>query len=83
MNINFYLNNIYTFKEQKLIKLMAISGLLKFILFCSIGAFISSAIGSFFYDITLNINFSGIMGIIFGSITNYVLNLKFTWKFSS
>jgi len=80
MNINFYLNNNYTFADDKLIKFSAFKGLIKFILFCSVGALISASVGSFLFDLTEYIYFSALMGIIFGSITNYVLNASFTWK---
>lgn len=80
MNLNFYLNNNFTFVEDKLIKYSAFKGLIKFILFCSIGALISARVGSFFFDLTEYTNLSAFIGIVFGSITNYVLNRNFTWK---
>ena len=81
MSLNYYLNNIFTFKEKKLVKLDFLWGLIKFNIFCSFGALISAAIGNFAYISTGYVNFAAFIGIIFGSITNYVLNNRFTWNF--
>lgn len=81
MTLNFYLNNIFTFKDNKLVKLGFYRGLVKFIIFCSLGAFISAAIGDYVFSSTGYVNLAALIGIIFGSITNYVLNYRFTWNF--
>lgn len=80
MNFNFYFNNIFTFKNEILKKINYLKGTFKYIIFCSFGAIISASVAEYLYGITLHINFSAFIGIVFGSITNYVLNYRFTWN---
>jgi dolichol-phosphate mannosyltransferase len=77
---NFWLNNAFTFSASKLRGIEFFNGLLKFMFFCSLGAFFSLAIASYMLTIQFSPIISGMVGAISASLWNYVLNYKFTWK---
>jgi len=77
---NFWLNNTYTFGFNKLQGIEFFFGLLKFMFFCSFGAFLSLAIGSFMLTLEFSPILSGMLGAISASLWNYVLNDRFTWR---
>ena len=77
---NFWLNNTYTFGFNRLQGMEFFFGLLKFMFFCSFGAFLSLAIGSFMLTLGFSPILSGMLGAISASLWNYVLNDRFTWK---
>ena len=77
---NFWLNNAFTFSAIKLQGLEFFIGLLKFMFFCSLGAFFSLASASYMLTLEFSPILSGMLGAVSASLWNYILNYKFTWK---
>lgn len=80
MTSNFFINNIFTYRDRQLKGVRAIKGLLSFYLACSIGAFINITIASFLFDKSIPWIISGITGCVMGSVWNYAVTSYITWK---
>jgi dolichol-phosphate mannosyltransferase len=79
---NFFLNNIWTFRDSLLLgKKALLFGLLKFNLASLFGGMVSFVMSVFLMN-TLNIHWAtaSITGAVAGALWNYQLNLLFTWK---
>ena len=79
MVFNFYLNNILTYRDQKLSGLDWYIGLIKFMLTCSVGAVANVGVACFIYKGYGYWVFSGLAGILVGVIWNYVATSLIVW----
>jgi dolichol-phosphate mannosyltransferase len=79
MVFNFYLNNMLTYRDQKLSGFDFYLGLVKFILTCSIGAVANVGVASFIYKGYGYWVFSGLAGILVGVVWNYVATSLVVW----
>jgi dolichol-phosphate mannosyltransferase len=80
MTSNFFLNNLFTYRDQRLKGLRLIRGLLSFYLICSIGAVANVGLAAFFYNWRQIWWLAGVAGVIVGSVWNYAVSSVFTWK---
>lgn len=80
MTSNFFLNNMFTFSEQRLRGRGIYRGLLSFYFACSVGAIISIALSSLLNKYGIVWWLSAGSGIIAGSVWNYSTSSIVTWK---
>jgi dolichol-phosphate mannosyltransferase len=80
MTSNFFMNNLFTYRDQRLRGWRLIRGLLSFYLICGIGAFANVGIAAFVFRAEQAWWVAGIAGVIVGSVWNYAVSSVFTWK---
>jgi dolichol-phosphate mannosyltransferase len=80
MTFNFWLNNLLTYRDQKLTGLRAFCfGWGKFCLTCAIGAFANVAVAAMLNDNGVHWYAAAIIGVTVASVWNYALSSKFVW----
>jgi len=88
MTSNFFLNNLFTYRDQRLKGARLLRGLVSFYVICSVGAVANVGFAAFVYSGETHI-LSGIAGIpwlasiagvVVGSVWNYAVSSVFTWK---
>lgn len=80
MTFNFFLNNIFTYRDQRLRGWHLVRGLLLFYLICGIGAVANVGIAAYVFRADRAWWIAGIAGVIVGSVWNYAVSSVFTWK---
>jgi len=81
MTFNFWLNNLLTYRDQKLAGFKALCfGWGKFCLTCAIGAFANVAVASMLNDNGIHWYAAAIIGVALASVWNYALSSKFVWS---
>ncbi len=80
MTTNFLLNNVLTFRDQRLRGKKLVTGLLSFYIACSLGAVINVEIASSLFEYNVPWVISGIAGAAIGAVWNYAMTTSFTWK---
>jgi dolichol-phosphate mannosyltransferase len=80
MTFNFFLNNIFTYRDQRLRGWHLLRGLLLFYLICGIGAVANVGIAAYVFRADRAWWIAGIAGVIVGSVWNYAVSSVFTWK---
>ena len=74
------MNNLFTYRDQRLRGWRLIRGLLSFYLICGIGAFANVGIAAYVFRAEQAWWVAGIAGVIVGSVWNYAVSSVFTWK---
>jgi dolichol-phosphate mannosyltransferase len=81
MTFNFWLNNLLTYRDQKLTGARALClGWSKFCMTCAIGAFANVAVASMLNDYGMHWYAAAIIGVAVASVWNYALSSKFVWS---
>ena len=80
MTGNFFLNNWFTYLDQRLKGLRIIKGLFSFYLACSIGALVNFYVSSSLYDQGISWVVAGVLGLLIGAVWNYAITSSFTWS---
>jgi dolichol-phosphate mannosyltransferase len=81
MTFNFWLNNLLTYRDQKLTGANALFfGWAKFCMTCAIGAFANVAVASLLNDHGMHWYAAAIVGVAVASVWNYALSSKFVWS---
>jgi dolichol-phosphate mannosyltransferase len=80
MTVNFFLNNVVTFRDRRLHGYGLLRGLATFYAACTIGAIINVTVAQFLFDSGLLWFLAGFSGAVVGSVWNYAMNATFTWK---
>jgi dolichol-phosphate mannosyltransferase len=80
MTFNFFLNNLFTYRDQQLRGRSLVRGLLSFYLICSIGAVANVGIATYVFRADQTWWVAGVAGVIVGSVWNYAVSSVFTWK---
>jgi dolichol-phosphate mannosyltransferase len=80
MTSNFFLNNLFTYRDQRLKGWRLLRGLASFYLICSIGVVANVGIGEYVFATHHQWWVAGIAGVIVGSVWNYAVSSIFTWK---
>lgn len=76
---NFFLNNILTYRDSRLVGWGAVRGLFSFMAVCGIGALVNVAVARDLYAATAMWWFAGIAGAVVAALLNYGLTSFFTW----
>jgi dolichol-phosphate mannosyltransferase len=77
---NFFLNNVLTYRDCRLVGWRAVRGLVSFMAVCSLGALVNIAIARDVYAETGLWLPAGIAGAVAGALVNYSLTSVFTWR---
>jgi dolichol-phosphate mannosyltransferase len=80
MTSNFFLNNLFTYRDQRLRGWRLLRGLLSFYLICSVGAVGNVGIAAYVFAADNAWWLAGIAGAIVGSVWNYAVSSVFTWR---
>ncbi|HVC51652.1 MAG TPA: glycosyltransferase family 2 protein [Stellaceae bacterium] len=76
---NFFLNNVFTYRDSRLVGWRAVRGLVTFMALCGIGALVNVAVARNLYQATGLWWLAGIAGAVVGALLNYGLTSIFTW----
>jgi dolichol-phosphate mannosyltransferase len=77
---NFFLNNLITFRDQRLRGAHIISGAARFGLVCSFGAWANVVFASQLWKSGVEWYLAGLAGIVLGSVWNLSISSLFTWR---
>lgn len=80
MTLNFFLNNVVTFRDRRLHGFDLLKGLATFYAACTIGAVINVTVARFLFDNGWIWFIAGFSGAVVGSVWNYAMNATFTWR---
>jgi dolichol-phosphate mannosyltransferase len=80
MTSNFLLNNLLTYRDQRIAGWRVLPGLLSFYAVCSIGALSNVGVSSWLYAQHPVWWLAGIAGSIVGAVWNYAGSSIFVWK---
>src|SRR3954454_7769105 len=77
---NFVLNNMFTYRDQRLAGVQFLTGLIRFQLICAVGALSNVGIATWIYDHDPNLWIAGFGGALMGAVWNYVVSAAFVWR---
>jgi dolichol-phosphate mannosyltransferase len=77
---NFVLNNMFTYRDQRLAGWQFVTGLIRFQLICAVGAISNVGIASVIYERDPNWWVAGFGGALMGAVWNYVVSAAFVWR---
>jgi dolichol-phosphate mannosyltransferase len=80
MGWNFTLNNIFTYRDQRLAGWRFLTGLIRFQLICAIGAIANVGLAIFIYNGTGIWWLAGLTGVVIGAVWNYAVTSLFVWR---
>jgi dolichol-phosphate mannosyltransferase len=80
MTSNFFLNNLFTYRDQRLKGLRLLRGLFSFYLICAVGAVGNVGIAAYVFAANNVWWLAGIAGAVVGSVWNYAVSSVFTWR---
>ena len=79
MTSNFFLNNAFTYGDQRLRGRAIWRGLLSFYAACSIGAFINVAMAEWLYLQSVDFRIAGLTGAAIAAVWNFFTTASLTW----
>jgi dolichol-phosphate mannosyltransferase len=79
MTGNFFINNIFTYRDRRLKGWKMLGGLLSFLAVCSFGAAANVGIANVVFDREYTWWFAAVAGIAVGTIWNYAITSALTW----
>jgi dolichol-phosphate mannosyltransferase len=77
---NFVLNNIFTYRDQRLTGWRFVTGLVRFQVICAIGAISNVGIATWIYDYDSVWWIAGLGGAMIGTVWNFVVSAAFVWR---
>lgn len=80
MTSNFILNNVITYRDQRLRGWQWLRGWLSFVLVCSLGAVGNVGVASYLFTQQFHWGLSALAGILVGTVWNYAVTSSYTWK---
>jgi dolichol-phosphate mannosyltransferase len=80
MTWNFVLNNLFTYRDQRLSGWRFLTGLIRFQLICAIGAVANVGLAIFIYSGTHIWWLAGLAGVLIGAVWNYAVTSAFVWR---
>lgn len=83
MTSNFFLNNIFTYGDQRLRGRRIWRGLLSFYVACGIGAFINLAVAEWLFLQSVAYWAAGLAGALIAALWNFFTTASFTWGASA
>ncbi len=79
MTSNFFLNNVFTYGDQRLRGARIWRGLISFYMACGIGAFINIALAEWLFVKSVPYWAAGLAGALIASLWNFFTTASFTW----
>ncbi len=80
MSSNFLLNNVITYRDQRLRGWRWLRGWFSFVLVCSLGAVGNVGVASYLFNQEFNWGLSALAGIAVGTVWNYAVTSSYTWN---
>ena len=80
MTWNFILNNVFTYRDQRLSGWRFLTGSLRFQLICAIGAVANVGLAIFIHGSTHIWWLAGLAGVVIGAVWNYAVTSAFVWR---
>jgi dolichol-phosphate mannosyltransferase len=80
MTSNFFMNNLFTYRDRRLRGWRLARGLFSFYGICAVGAVANVGIASYFFNADQKWWLAGIIGVVVGAVWNYAVSSVFTWK---
>ena len=77
---NFVLNNLFTYRDQRLTGWHFLSGLIRFQVICAIGAISNVGIATWIYDYDETWWIAGLGGALIGTVWNFVVSAALVWR---
>jgi len=77
---NFVLNNMFTYRDQRLAGWQFVTGLFRFQVICAIGTISNVGIASVIYRYDPQWWIAGLGGALMGAVWNYVVSAAFVWR---
>jgi dolichol-phosphate mannosyltransferase len=77
---NFVLNNLFTYRDQRLTGLHFLTGLIRFQVICAIGAISNVGIATWIYDYDETWWIAGLGGALIGTVWNFVVSAALVWR---
>lgn len=77
---NYVLNNLFTYRDQRLSGRRFLTGLVEFEVICAIGAISNIGIATWMYDTDTRWWLAGLCGAIIGTVWNFVVSAAFVWR---
>jgi dolichol-phosphate mannosyltransferase len=80
MTSNFFVNNIFTYRDRRLRGFALLRGLFAFYAICALGAVANVGIAGYVFSRNEVWWLAGLAGIVVGSVWNYAVSSVFTWR---
>jgi len=80
MTSNFFLNNLFTYRDIRLRGWRIFRGLLSFYCICAVGAVANVGIASYVFATNQKWWLAGLVGVMIGAVWNYAVSSVFIWK---
>ena len=77
---NFFMNNLLTYRDQRLRRWQLIRGLLSFHVICGVGTVANVGIAAYLFYVDRVWWAAGVAGAMVGLVWNYAVSAIFTWK---
>ncbi|HYA05388.1 MAG TPA: glycosyltransferase family 2 protein [Xanthobacteraceae bacterium] len=77
---NFWFNNLFTYRDQRLTGWRFVTGLARFQVICAIGAISNIGIAAWIYDYDSRWWIAGLGGAVIGTVWNFVVSAAFVWR---
>lgn len=77
---NFALNNILTYRDQRLRGVRWLRGLFSFMAACSVGAIANVGVAGYMFGRASEWMLAAFSGIVVGSVWNYAVTAVYTWN---
>ena len=77
---NFVLNNLFTYRDQRLSGWRFVTGLIRFQLICAVGAISNVGIATWIYDYQNVWWIAGLGGALIGTVWNFAVSAAFVWR---
>jgi dolichol-phosphate mannosyltransferase len=79
MIFNFWLNNIFTYRDRRLKGMAWIKGLCVFVVTCSVGGLANVGISTYLFSRNTQWTLAALSGVLVGAVWNYALTQVYTW----
>jgi dolichol-phosphate mannosyltransferase len=80
MTSNFFVNNLFTYRDRRLRGFALVRGLFTFYAICALGAVANVGIAGYVFSRNEVWWLAGLAGVVVGSVWNYAVSSVFTWK---
>jgi dolichol-phosphate mannosyltransferase len=80
MTSNFFMNNLFTYRDRRLTGWRLMRGLMSFYGICALGAVANVGVASYLFNADQKWWLAGIVGAAVGAVWNYAVSSVVTWK---
>src|SRR5262249_34213575 len=77
---NFVLNNVVTYRDQRLAGWAFVTGLLRFQVICAVGAVSNVGVATWIYGFDPRWWLAGLAGALLGGAWDYIVSARFVWR---